>query len=58
MNERMIELAQQATIIGQSETTLAPTSEQFAELIVRECITACGSWSGIEQIKQHFGVEP
>ena len=31
---------------------------QFAELIVRECINACGSDSGTRQIRQHFGIEP
>ena len=30
---------------------------QFAELIVRECINACGSDSGTRQIRQHFGIE-
>ena len=29
---------------------------QFAELIVKECMNACGSDSGTEQIRQHFGV--
>jgi hypothetical protein len=28
--------------------------KQFAELIVQECINACGSDSGTEQIRQHF----
>ena len=31
---------------------------QFAELIVQECMNACGSDSGTRQIQQHFGVEP
>jgi hypothetical protein len=31
--------------------------ERFAELIVRECINACGSDFGTELIKKHFGIE-
>ena len=31
--------------------------KQFAELIVRECMNACGSDSGTRQIRQHFGIE-
>ena len=61
MSERMRTIvetfARRADIIGQSETTVAPTIEKFAELIVQECINACGSDSGTEQIQQHFGVE-
>jgi hypothetical protein len=30
--------------------------ELFAELIVKECINACGSDFGTELIKKHFGV--
>jgi hypothetical protein len=30
---------------------------KFAELIVQECINACGSDFGTKLIKQHFGVE-
>ena len=68
MNKRMIELAQQAGIIGQSETTLAPNVGKFAELIVQECLTKL-TWSDLtedfdkgivwsaEQIRQHFGDE-
>jgi hypothetical protein len=31
--------------------------ERFAELIVQECINACGSDFGTELIKKHFGIE-
>jgi hypothetical protein len=31
--------------------------ERFAELIVQECINACGSDFGTELIKKHFGVK-
>lgn len=41
MNRQIIELAQQAGIIGESETVLAPTVEKFAELIVQHCIDVC-----------------
>jgi hypothetical protein len=30
--------------------------ERFAELIVKECINACGSDFGTELIKKHFGI--
>ena len=43
---------------GTFEDTEYPELEKFAELIVRECINACGSDSGTQQIRQHFGVEP
>jgi hypothetical protein len=56
--QKIVEIfAQRAGIIGQSETTVAPTIERFAELIVQECINACGSDFGTELIKKHFGVE-
>ena len=32
-------------------------AEKFAELIVQECINACGSDFGTELIKKHFRVE-
>ena len=31
--------------------------ELFGQLVVRECINACGSDFGTELIKKHFGVE-
>ena len=31
--------------------------EKFAQLVVRECINACGSDFGTEYIKKHFGVK-
>jgi len=37
MNENIKLLAKQAGIIGQSEGSVAPPLEKFAELIVREC---------------------
>jgi len=61
MNQLIQQLAEEARLItvnGQTRYALAEEFEQrFAELIVQECINACGSWSGIEQIRQHFGVE-
>jgi len=34
-----------------------PDAEKFANLIVQECINACGSDLGTELIKQHFGIK-
>jgi hypothetical protein len=31
--------------------------KEFSRLLVQECINACGSDSGTEQIRQHFGIE-
>ena len=68
MTDRMQKIAEtfarQAGITWQQQPELgtwtAFDSEltQFAELIVQECINACGSDSGTRQIRQHFGVEP
>ena len=67
MTDRMQKIAEtfarQAGITWQQQPELgtwtAFDSEltQFAELIVQECINACGSDSGTRQIRQHFGVE-
>lgn len=57
MNQIVQIFAQQAGIVGQSETMVSPTIEKFAELLVQECIRACGSDFGTKLIEQHFGVE-
>ena len=67
MTDRMQKIAEtfarQAGITWQQQPELgtwtAFDSEltQFAELIVQECINACGSDSGTRQIRQHFGIE-
>jgi len=61
MNQLIQHLAEEArliTINGQTRYALAEEFEQrFAELIVQECINACGSDFGTELIKKHFGVE-
>ena len=62
MNERIKQLAKQASIIGQSENSIAPPMEKFAELIVKECdLYARQNWEhGLllgGDLKRHFGVE-
>ena len=66
MNQQIIKLAQQAGIIGQSETVLAPTVEQFAKLIVAECaniadeqcVIATDHVFGVgQELLDHFGVK-
>ena len=71
MNERIKLLAKQAGIIGQSENNVAPPMEQFAELIVKECVEQIltGVRTNppqaeppelvqilVRRIKRHFGV--
>ena len=61
MNEKIKQLAEQATTYIEPTATSGEgwifDKEKFAELIVRECINACGSDFGTKLIKQHFGVE-
>lgn len=66
MNERIRELAEQATVHGNTEHRLDIPSwylEKFAELIVRECAKVAlehdALWgASVDQdIKRHFGVE-
>ena len=70
MNEHILELAKQAGVSAQSETTLHPNQVKFAELIVQECIGVVDKrYMGdnnredfevrrcVEDLKKHFGVE-
>jgi len=62
MNENIKLLAKQAGIIGQSEGSVAPPLEKFAELIVKECAHIALMSNGnnlhvFTLIKEHFGVE-
>ena len=69
MNEHILELAKQAGVSAQSETTLHPNQVKFAELIVQECIGVVNKrYMGdnnredfevrrcVEDLKKHFGV--
>jgi hypothetical protein len=53
MNELIQQLALQA---GIQDNPDQEGLDLFAELIVQECINACGSDFGTELIKKHFGV--
>ena len=70
MNEHILELAKQAGVSAQSETTLHPNQVKFAELIVQECIGVVDKrYMGdnnredfevrrcVEDLKKHFGVD-
>jgi len=62
MNKKIRQLGIQAGLIvdewdGFNQQQLNPAEQKFADLIVRECINACGSDFGTELIKKHFGVE-
>ena len=72
MNERMIELAEQADLWNDMEPTRregryvgymnVSDVEKFAELIVLECAELCSTLDGGENmfsrgIRKHFGVE-
>jgi len=39
MNERILQLAKQAGVSGQSETTLHPNQVKFAELVIKDFVT-------------------
>jgi len=61
MNERIIELAEQATSYNNSDGWLAVffDKQKFAELIVRECIDTAfhRGHPDLEFLLKHFGVE-
>ena len=73
MNENIRLLAKQAGIIGQSEGSVAPPLEKFAELIIKECAnvakrtilagsgvdpdTFTGTVTTVQEINRHFGVD-
>ena len=72
MNERIKELAQQATILEHDELFVREVfdREKFAELIVRDCVNVLNKrYMGdnnredmevrrcVEDVKRHFGVE-
>jgi len=67
MNERIRELAEQATVWQGMEDGYIFDKEKFAELIVQECMgiadlpnNASGQWDHLlpsEVIGKHFGVE-
>ena len=72
MNERIKELAEQATVWKDANHGYTFDKEKFAELIVKECMQACinegktfevesaGEYSSnlyATAIKKHFGVE-
>lgn len=65
MNERIIELAEQAGLEYNFDPMLWLKHEKFAELIVRECAAVAYSYDPVEPvpsaiaklIQTHFGVE-
>jgi hypothetical protein len=66
MNERICELADRAGEYADFEYGICTNEflEKFAELIVRECVALAKKhyddllpWGGVEQIKEHLGVD-
>ena len=64
MNERIKELWNYAADTTKDDSWESQSSfiEQFAELIVRECIDIADDYDGVgititEKIKKHFGIE-
>ena len=61
MNERIQELARQASVQTFGHIRNAYFEKKFAELIVRECIDVVGkntaSPNGVQALIKHFGVE-
>jgi hypothetical protein len=60
MNEKIKQLAEQAYLYQEHDTFLTAALENFAELIVKECVDYCGenlskTVGGV--LKIHFGVE-
>lgn len=71
MSNNILELAKQAGVSAQSETTLHPNQVKFAELIVSECIGILNRrYMGdnnredmevrrcVEDLKKHFATKP
>ena len=62
MNDRMKTItetfARQAGFDRQERLDFDSELEQFTQLIVKECMNACGSDSATKMIKQHFGIDP
>ena len=64
MNERIIELAEQAGFVYNFDPVTWMKHEKFAELIIRECVEVV-KWTPsqfpndeyVKNIKEHFGVE-
>jgi len=54
MNEKIKKLMLQA---GYVAPEIAGRAEKLAELIIQECINACGSDFGTKLIKQHFDIK-
>jgi len=46
MNEQILELAKQAGVSGQSETTLHPNQVKFAELVIKDFVSRLKSDTG------------
>ena len=70
MNQRIRELAEQSNLTIATSSLWEHKVQEFAELIVRECVAICHKMAEdsdsyvvhdgdtcAEQIKQHFGVE-
>ena len=60
MNNRIKELAEQATEYNEQTLTGWLNPEKFAELIVQECAQVAADHEALdiyEEIREHFGVE-
>lgn len=64
MNERILELAEQAGFVYNFDPVTWMKHEKFAELIIKECCSVADSLVGGDyayhasyRIKRHFGVE-
>ena len=55
MNERIRQLAEQATICYSNGQERTFDKQKFAELIVRECICQCDDENSQKYIMSHFG---
>ncbi len=62
--QRVIELAQEAGLEYNFDPMLWLKYEEFAELIVRECVSVAMEqyddaepWGGVQEVLKHFGVK-
>jgi hypothetical protein len=57
MNERIKQLAEQAHFYQADDNYFTAAQEEFARLIIRECLDNCMAANDRDRIREHFGVK-
>ena len=57
MNERLRQLAEQAHFYQADDNYFTAAQEEFAQLIIRECLDNCMAANDRDRIREHFGVD-